>query len=109
MESPKAITVGQIARAYSLYIDIFEEEDNDCPDGRVISNKYNAIERLLRRMVGDDETMLSKARDIIERLRPYTNDGVDDGSWKPLCDDFRALGFVVVDGNAKGKAKPQDT
>lgn len=104
----KVITVGQIARAYSLYIDIFSEEDGDYPDRRVIANKEGAIDRLLRRMVGDDKELLDKASDIVCHLRPYTNDGVDDGSWKPLCDDFRKLGFIVVDGDSKGNTKKGD-
>jgi len=57
-------------------------------------------------MVGDDGPTLDKARDIVEHLR-IPGDG-DDGSWKPLCDDFRALGFEVVDGDSKGKPKKED-
>jgi hypothetical protein len=102
----KTITVGQIARCYCLYVEIFEEEDQDYPDGRVVANKESAIERLLHKMVGDDGPTLDKARDIVEHLR-IPGDG-DDGSWKPLCDDFRSLGFKVVDGDSKGKPKKED-
>jgi len=104
----KIITVGQIAKCYRLYIEIFEEEDQDYPDGRIVNNKENAELKLLRKMVGDNEEMVKKARDIVDHIRVPGGDDGDDGSYKPLCDDFRKLGFVVVDDDSKGNFKPSD-
>ena len=41
------IELKDIKKLQHLYIDIFTEEDEDYPDGRIISNKEKAVQRIL--------------------------------------------------------------
>jgi|GEM_PF-2769217 len=75
---------------------IFEEEDEDYPDGRKISCYERAIKSNLRKL-GADKAMED---DII---RTHC---VLDQTYKEQCDRLRGLGYVITHDGEKGPRKP---
>ena len=87
----KEINLIDIAKLQKLYIDIFEEEDCDYPDYRIIRNKEKAVERILNKITNDEEEQ-RKIYDIIV----HESWNMNDRTFKPICDGIRALGYKVI-------------
>ena len=85
------IRLKDIAKIQRLEMEIFEEEDQDFPDNRVIRNKERAIFNTFNKITMDWDKR-AEIRDCI-----YDNMwNTEDLSYKPICDGLRALGYEVV-------------
>lgn len=87
----KTIDFQILARIIRDLDNIFDEEMNDYPDRRVISNNERAIERWFEKM-GADEQM---KRDI------YGTHVRFDPTYEAQCDKLRAKGYAIVNNNPK--------
>lgn len=88
----KEIYMSQIKKIAILAVEIFEEQDNNYPDRRVIKNKERAIQNTLRKITEDKEEQ-RKIYDAIEKeIFNY-----EDCTYKPMCNNLRALGYTVVE------------
>ena len=81
-----------IVRIQKLEIGIFEEEDSDYVDRRAVRNKERAIYKRLEK-VTNDKNKQNEIRDCIYKNMWNT----EDLSYKPICDELRALGYEVID------------
>ncbi len=89
----KQIKLYHIVKIQSATIRLFEAEDDDYPDGRVIKANERAIKHWLDKIT-TDETEQRKILDIIERQ----NWNTEDYTFKPICDELRALGYEILEG-----------
>lgn len=89
----KEIYMSQIKKIFEMYMDIFEQEDSDYPDYRIIRPKERAIDRTLDKITDNKEEQRKIYYAIIGHL---FNRG--DGTYRPICDDLIALGYTVVEG-----------
>ncbi len=87
----KKINLIDIVKLQKWYIDIFEEEDNDYPNYRVIGQKNRHTQRILNKITSDKEEQ-NKIYDIIV----HESWNMQDGTFKPICDGIRALGYKVI-------------
>ncbi|MDY2573317.1 MAG: hypothetical protein SOW67_04495 [Fusobacterium necrophorum] len=88
----KEIYMSQIKKIAILAVEIFEEQDNNYPDRRVIKNKERAIQNTLRKITEDKEEQ-RKIYDAIEKeIFNY-----EDCTYKPMCNNLRNLGYTVVE------------
>ena len=81
----------KIAKIQKLYVEIFEEEDCDCPDYRVIRPKENAIFKILNSFTKNRE----KQNEIYDIIIHNTWD-TSDSSYKPICDGLREKGYNII-------------
>ena len=81
----------KIAKIQKLYIEIFEEEDCDYPDYRVIRPKENAIFKILNSFTQSRE----KQNEIYDIIIHKTWD-MSDKSYKPICDGLREKGYKII-------------
>lgn len=51
----KEIYMSQIKKIFEMYMDIFEQEDSDYPDYRIIRPKERAIDRTLDKITDNNE------------------------------------------------------
>ena len=78
------IKLRDIIKLQKLEMEIFEEEDQDFPDNRVIRNKERAIFNTFNKITMDWDCI-------------YDNMwNTEDLSYKPICDGLRALGYEVI-------------
>ena len=96
----KEINLKDIAKLQKWYIDVFEEEDSDYPDYRVIGQKNRHIQRILNKITDDKEEQ-RKIYDIIVHESWNTK----DRTFKPICDGIRALGYKVISKELQEDAK----
>lgn len=89
----KQIKLYHIAKIQSATIRLFEAQDDDYPDGRVIKANERAIKHWLDKIT-TDEAEQRKILDIIERQNWNTS----DYSFKPICDELRKLGYEILEG-----------
>lgn len=80
-----------IVKLQRLYIEIFEEEDGYPVDYRIIRNKEKAQQRILNKIT--DDTILQNK--IISAIGSGSWD-TEDSTYKPICDELRALGFEII-------------
>ncbi len=50
---PKEIELKDIVKMQNLYIEIFYEEDEDCPDRRIITQKEKAVQKILDKITNN--------------------------------------------------------
>lgn len=74
-----------------LEMEIFEEEDNDYVDYRIIRNKERAIYRRLAKTISSKEEQEKMRRCIYSEMWNQ-----HDITFKPICDAIRKLGYEVV-------------
>lgn len=86
----KVIKLRDVARINNLYLEIFEEEDNDYVDRRKTSPRYKTIDRILENITKDKE----EQKKIYEAITKETFNSLDY-SYKPMCDNLRGLGYVI--------------
>lgn len=88
---PKEIELKDIVKMQNLYIDIFYEEDEDCPDRRIIVKKEKAVQRILDKITNNKGEQLAIWGTI---QRESWN--IEDKTFKPICDKLRKLGYVII-------------
>ncbi len=88
------IDLNDIVKINKLIIDIFIELNSDfvVVDRRRVVPKERAITHYLSK-VTPNKKIQSQIYNIIEK-GAFTTD--DDGTWKPICDEIRKLGVVVI-------------
>lgn len=87
----KTIDFQILARIIRDLDNIFDEEMNDYPDRRVISNNERAIERWFEKM-GADAQMKCDIHATHVRFDP---------TYEAQCDKLRAKGYIIVNNKKK--------
>lgn len=85
------IDLKDIIKIQHLEMEIFEEEDNDYVDYRIVKNKERAIYRRLAKT--------SSSKEEQEKVRKCIYSGMwnqQDTTFKPICDEIRKLGYEVI-------------
>ena len=80
-----------IVKLQKLYIEIFEEYDGYPVDGRKITKKEEAQQRILDKIT-DNIILQNKIISAIGRGSWNS----DDNTYKPICDELRELGFEII-------------
>ena len=93
---PKEIELKDIVKMQNLYIDIFYEEDEDCPDRRIIVKKEKAVQRILDKIINNKGEQLAIWGTI---QRESWN--IKDKTFKPICDKLRELGYAIIQREKK--------
>ena len=91
MTNNKTIPLETIVKIQHLTIKLFEAQDDDYPDGRVIKVYERNIKHHLDKIT-NNESEQDKILQAIEQ----GNWDPNDLSYKPICDRIRALGFEVI-------------
>ena len=87
------IDLKDIIKIQHLEMEIFEEEDQDYPDNRIIRNKERAIFNILNKITVD----VNKQYEIRDCI--YKNMwNVDDLTYKPICNALRQLDYQILGG-----------
>lgn len=81
----------KIARIQYLYMDIFEQEDSDYPDYRVIRPKEKSIDRMLNSFTKDKE----KQEEIYKTIIHYSWFDTDL-TFRPMCNALREKGYKII-------------
>lgn len=89
----KNILLKDIVKIQHLYIGIFEEEDSDYVDYRVVRNKERTVYRILDKYSSDPEEQ-KKIYNIIASGSWDT----EDYTFKTICNRIRELGYEVTGG-----------
>ena len=85
-----------IVKLQRLYVEIFEEEDCDYPNRRIIAPKEKAIERILNKITNDNTKKQEIYRCVCEGTWCW-----EDNTYKPICDRLRDLGYVIKESDVK--------
>ena len=88
---PKEIELKDIVKMQNLYIEIFYEEDEDCPDRRIIVKKEKAVQRILDKITNNRGEQLAIWGTIQKESW-----NIKDKTFKPICDKLRELGYVII-------------
>ncbi len=80
-----------IVKLQKLYIEIFEEEDNDCPDGRIIANKERAVQKILNKIT-DNRFNQGEIWRVIQ-IKSWDS---TDNTYKPICNRLRELKYKIT-------------
>lgn len=91
MEERIKIELKDIIKLQHLYIEIFTEEDEDCPDGRVIRAKEQAVQRILDK-ISSNRFNQGEIWEVVQ-LKSWDD---NDKTFKPICDRLRELGYEIV-------------
>ena len=91
MDEKTKIELKDIIKLQHLYIEIFTEEDEDYPDGRVIRAKEKAVQRILDKIT-DNRFNKGEIWNVVQ-LKSWDN---NDKTFKPICDRLRELGYEIV-------------
>lgn len=89
----KEIYMSQIKKIAILCLEVFEEQDNVYPDMRIVRNKERAIQNTLKKISKDEEEQRKIYNAIEKEIFNY-----EDCTYKPMCNNLRALGYTVVEG-----------
>ena len=89
----KQIKLYHIAKVQRATVRLFEAQDEDYPDGRVVKANERAIQHWLGKITDNKEEQ-RKILDIIERQNWNTT----DVTYKPICDELRKLGYEILEG-----------
>lgn len=89
----KKIQLRQVKKIFDLLFQIFEENDCDFPDRRVIKNKEKAINNILDKITKD-----KKERELILDNIEKEMFNTKDYTYKPICDNLRCLGYTIIQG-----------
>lgn len=80
----------KIAKIQHLYMGIFEEEDSDYVDYRVIRPKERSIDRILNSFTEDKE----KQKEIYDTIIYHTWNN-HDMTFRPICNALREKGYKI--------------
>lgn len=84
------IKLSLIVKIQRATVRLFEAQDDDYPDGRAVRANERAIQHHLNKIT-DDKEKQREILDIIER----ENWNTTDITYKPICDNLRALGYEI--------------
>ena len=87
----REIKLVYIAKLQHWYIEVFEEEDSDYPNYRRIGQFNRYIDKVLNKITKDVQEQ-KKIWDIIV----HQSWNMIDRTFKPICDDLRALGYTII-------------
>lgn len=87
----REIKLVDIAKLQHWYIEIFSEEDNDYPNYRRIGQFNRHVDEILNKII-DNPQEQKKIWDIIV----HQSWNMTDRTFKPICDDLRALGYTII-------------
>lgn len=90
----REIKLIDIAKIQKWYMDIFYQEDDDYPDYRVIGQKNRHIQRILNNITEDKQE-----QNTIYGIIVHQSWNMRDRTFKPICDDLRALGYTIIQGD----------
>ncbi len=82
----KTIHIWYINRIKSLLGDIFYEEDNDYVDGRVVANKWRAIDNCFKKAGIND---IELQREVLDNV---------DWCWDGCAERLEKLGWTILRG-----------
>ena len=80
-----------IAKIQNLYMDIFEQEDSDYPDYRIIRPKERAIQKMLDSFTNKKV----KQDEIYNTIIHYTWHN-SDMTFRPICNALREKGYEII-------------
>ncbi len=89
----RQIKMSTIAKIQRCTMRIFEAQDQDYPDNRIVASNERAIQHYL-----DDITSDTNEQCKILNAIESENFNTKDYTYKPICDNLRALGYEVVEG-----------
>lgn len=89
----KQIKLSTIVKIQRCSMRIFEAQDQDYPDNRIVASNEIAIRHYLNNITSDANEQC-KILNAIES----ENFNTKDYTYKPICDNLRALGYEVVEG-----------
>lgn len=89
----REIKMSWVAKIQIATMKIFYAEDEDYPNYRVIRPNERAIDHYLS-LITDNKEEQEKILRAIER----ENFNTKDRTYKPVCDNLRALGYVIKEG-----------
>lgn len=92
----REIKLVDIAKLQHWYIEVFEEEDSDYPDYRRIARFNKHIDRVLNEITKDAQEQKKIWGIIVHQSWNMT-----DRTFKPICDDLRALGYTIIEKEGK--------
>lgn len=84
------IKLRDLVKINHLQMEIFEEEDSDYVDGRVVRSKERAIDRILNKISPNKEVQR-----IVYTICNKHLFNTEDITFKPICDDLRSLGYEI--------------
>lgn len=86
----KKIYAGHIVKIQAATMRLFEAEDDWHPDYRAVRANERAIQHWLDKITDDEDEQREILR-VIER----ENWNREDKTFKPICDELRALGYEI--------------
>jgi len=89
----REIKMSWIAKLQHATMRLFAAQDEDYPDGRAVTTNERAIQHWLSKMTTDIDEQ-RKIHEVVER----NNWNTKDLTYKPICDELRALGFTILEG-----------
>ena len=92
-QGKRQIKLYHIAKIQRATIRLFEAQDETYPDGRAVKANERAIQYWLDKITENKEEQRT-ILDIIERQNWNTT----DGTYKPICDELRNLGYEILEG-----------
>lgn len=87
----KQIDFQLVSEIQKLSIELFEAQDEDYPDGRVVKAKEKAIWNRLAKITSDKKEQ-GKILDAIN----HGNWRTDALTYKPICDELRNFGYEII-------------
>lgn len=87
----KQIDFQLVSEIQKLSIELFEAQDEDYPDGRVVKGKEKAIWNRLAKITSDKK----EQGEILDAIN-HGNWRTDDLTYKPICDELRNLGYEII-------------
>ena len=96
MEAKIRIDLKDIVKLQNLYMEIFEEEDSDYVDRRVVAIKEKAVQRILDKITKEKFNQY----EIWHVIQTQSWNGTDN-TYKPICGRLRKLGYEIGGINAK--------
>ena len=92
----KEIEWKDIVIKQNVNIEIFDEEDENCPDMRIIVKKEKAVQKILDKIINNKGEQLAIWGTI---QRESWN--IKDKTFKPICDKLRELGYAIIQREKK--------
>ena len=92
----KQIQLNDIIKLQHLFIAIFEQEDEDDPDYRIIRAKERTVNKILDSITKEQSEKIEIFNCII---RGSWN--TEDNAFKTICDDLRELGYIIIKKEGK--------
>lgn len=98
MISKEEIKLIDIVKLQKLYVQIFEAEDEEYPDGRIIAVKERAVQRILDKITKDRFNQVE-----IWKVIQSESWNATDNTYRPICNRLRELGYKIINNNERRK------